>query len=293
MSGAHIERLAHRIVRDETYDLIVAPAIADLHFEAPLGRFARLRAVVAVWLAIAGGLREEVRQDFAQTCTPPVLARASGAGLFTIALQAMLFMWMWSFNPYEHPTAFVLLLPALVSGALPAAMLPAAAILARTNARGAGRVVAIAGTALAALLLVAADRGITETNQKFREEMFVANGLPGAPARGAQERTLAELLVRDDRDSRVAMHHRLSFVGLTVAWTLLGLAVARAPGSAICGTALLGYGFLLLSPFLGSPELAARLPAWSPWIPVALIAATSQVAGVYARRAGWQAGPEP
>jgi hypothetical protein len=213
--------------------------------------------------------------------------------MFAIALQGALFMWMWSFNPLERPVPFLLLLPALVSGAWPAAMLPTAAILARTRMPGARRVVLIASTAVAAVILVAADQGVTETNQMFREQMFAAAGLHGSPARGAQERTLAELWPRDDREARVSIHLRVSILGLTPAWAMLGLALARSRWFVVVAVGLLAYSYHLFSPVLASPEDAARLPTWSPWIPVGLTFVTAGILrAVYARRAG-KAGPEP
>jgi hypothetical protein len=292
VTGARLERLARRVLREDTYRLIVAPAIADLQFEAPLGSHSWMRACVGVWLAIVGALGEEVRHDFRNTCTRPVIARAAIAGMFAIALQGALFMWMWSFNPLERPVPFLLLLPALVSGAWPAAMLPTAAILARTRMPGARRVVLIASTAVAAVILVAADQGVTETNQMFREEIFAAAGAR-SPERGAQERTLAELWPRNDREARVSINLRLSILGLTPAWAMLGLALARSRWFVVVAVGLLAYSYHLFSPVLASPEDAARLPTWSPWIPVGLTFVTAGILrAVYARRAG-KAGPEP
>ena len=277
MIGDRIQKLARSIVREDTYSLIVVPAIADLQFEEQFGLRARLRAYRAVWFAVLGALLEEVRQDFAVTCTRSAVARAATMSGLAIALQGALFLWMWSFNPIERPVAFILLLPALVSGGWPAAMLPMAAILARRGVRGTGRVVLIASAVMAMFILVAADQGVTETNQMFRERIFAAAGAR-SPARGAQERTLAELWPRDDREARVSMHLRLSFIGLTPAWALLGLALARRRWFVVVGVGLVAYAYQFFSPFLAAPEDAARLPVWSPWIPVGLILATAAIA---------------
>jgi hypothetical protein len=291
MVGDRFHKLARRLVREDSYHFIVAPAIADLQFEAHLGQRARLRAYRAAWLAVLGALADELIRDVVSTCTRCAIGRAAAASGLAIALQAALFMWMWSFNPVEHPLAFLLLLPALVSGAWPAALLPSAAILARSRVRGASRVVLIGSAALALFVLGAADQGVTETNQMFREQMFTASGSAGPPARGPQEQTLAQLWDRGDRDARVAVHLRLSILGLTTAWATLGLALARARWFVAVAIGLLAYASQFFSPFLASPEDAARLPVWSPWIPVAVLLFTAGILQAYAKRFG-EARPE-
>ena len=51
---------AERFLSGRTFQLIVAPAVADLQFEQRGGRFARATARLAVLSAVAGGLRDDV-----------------------------------------------------------------------------------------------------------------------------------------------------------------------------------------------------------------------------------------
>ena len=54
---------ADRFLATRTFELIVAPAIADLHFETELGRRGRLASRCAVLRAVAGGLRVGLARD--------------------------------------------------------------------------------------------------------------------------------------------------------------------------------------------------------------------------------------
>ncbi|MBI4263068.1 MAG: hypothetical protein HY657_01715 [Acidobacteria bacterium] len=55
--GTRVAELAARILRAETFTLIVSPAVADLQIEAPTAGWPqRLRGHVAVWRAFCGAL---------------------------------------------------------------------------------------------------------------------------------------------------------------------------------------------------------------------------------------------
>jgi hypothetical protein len=54
---------ADRFLSTRTFNLIVAPALADLQFENELGRRSRMSSCWAVLRAVAGGLREDVSRD--------------------------------------------------------------------------------------------------------------------------------------------------------------------------------------------------------------------------------------
>jgi hypothetical protein len=58
-----IAAFAERFLSDRTYQLIVAPALADLHYEHDAGRRRRLANRVAVLRAVAGGLRDDVARE--------------------------------------------------------------------------------------------------------------------------------------------------------------------------------------------------------------------------------------
>jgi len=56
---------SERFLSDRTFELIVAPALADMQFDPGAGRFARARNHVAVLRAVVGGLRDELSRDSA------------------------------------------------------------------------------------------------------------------------------------------------------------------------------------------------------------------------------------
>jgi hypothetical protein len=52
-----------RFLSDRSFQLVVAPALADLQFDEEAGRRSRVANRVAVLKAVAGGLRLDVRRD--------------------------------------------------------------------------------------------------------------------------------------------------------------------------------------------------------------------------------------
>jgi hypothetical protein len=72
---SQIIAFAERFLSDRTFQLIVAPAVADLQFEHCSGRLRQAANRVAVLRAVAGGLRDD-------------LARASGGMLLLALLPA-------------------------------------------------------------------------------------------------------------------------------------------------------------------------------------------------------------
>lgn len=54
---------ADRFLTDRTFELIVAPALADMQFDAGTGVLGRARNYFAVLRALAGGLHDELSRD--------------------------------------------------------------------------------------------------------------------------------------------------------------------------------------------------------------------------------------
>jgi hypothetical protein len=69
---SRIMSFAERFLSNRTFELVVAPALADLEFESDAGSRRRVENQLAVVRAVAGGLRDD-------------LARASG-GFFALML---------------------------------------------------------------------------------------------------------------------------------------------------------------------------------------------------------------
>ncbi len=64
MPGAWFSTTARWILREDTFELVVAPAIADLQFESPtVTGAARIRLYSAVWVALAGALCIDTEHD--------------------------------------------------------------------------------------------------------------------------------------------------------------------------------------------------------------------------------------
>ncbi len=52
-----------RFLSNRTFELVVAPAVADLQFEQCVGRFSRTASRLAVIRAVAGGLRDDAARE--------------------------------------------------------------------------------------------------------------------------------------------------------------------------------------------------------------------------------------
>lgn len=68
-----------RFLTDRTFELIVAPALADLQYDGETTRVGRARNRLAVLRAVAGGLRDEMSRDSASFVTLALLP----AGYYT------------------------------------------------------------------------------------------------------------------------------------------------------------------------------------------------------------------
>ena len=78
MPGTRLAIVSSRLLRVETFDLMVSPAIADLQFEAPTaGRVRRLQSYMGVWRAFRGALC----QDIALTLRAPFVDEARRSAL--------------------------------------------------------------------------------------------------------------------------------------------------------------------------------------------------------------------
>jgi len=76
MIGRRLEQIGRALVRPLTFETIVAPAIADLQFEASGSRSPRARGYIAVVRALSAAWTEEVRSDTAGTVVAMSLALA-------------------------------------------------------------------------------------------------------------------------------------------------------------------------------------------------------------------------
>jgi hypothetical protein len=280
--GERIDRLARRFVREDNYRMIVAPAIADLQYEAPRGRINRARAYIDVWRAAGAALLDDTVSDITRTFTrrsATSAATVAGGSLIAIlALHVLILPWNWGFALQDEFELFALLVPSLVVSAWPAVMLPGAAVIARKHRAGTARAVLVGACGSGLVLIIAIDGGVTRTNQRFREIAVARQGHRGPLQPGPRERTTWDLAQRDDRASQVEVHARLALCASTIGWALVGLALARASTAALVALGVLAYG--LMASVLSASPLGVTGPAWIPWIPTV----TLFIAGAIASR---------
>lgn len=276
MIGDRLNGIACRLVREETWTKVVAPAIADLQHEAPRGRGWRVRGYIGVWRAVAGGVADEFAADWRRTFTGPDVQQAlmhSGIALWVLTeVQGVLIVRSLGI---ESPgrwtvTLYTLLLPALITSSIPAATAPAAAILAR---RGSRRVIVAASALVAIMLLAATDQIVARTNQEFREVAAAVERQP-VPVPG-------ELRQADTWQARMDFHSRVALCASTVAFAALGIAIARLRPWLLTGLGVVLWA-AYMAVFFAVPVTAfsfgVRPPVWSPWIPVVVLFAAAWLA---------------
>lgn len=79
-----IVAFSDRFLTERTYELIVAPALADMQFDAGRSTVARLRNYFAVLRALAGGLHDEVSRDSFSFLVLTLVPAGYYAGLITV-----------------------------------------------------------------------------------------------------------------------------------------------------------------------------------------------------------------
>jgi uncharacterized protein (DUF983 family) len=196
MNVAHLIGIATRLVRQETYEGLIAPAIADLPFESGDGRWSRARGYIAVWRAILFALTGEIADDCSATVRSAHISSAIGPALMSVAFTGVIFapmMWMTyghSPAPWHHDLVLVALwLPGLLAVLAPTIAVPAAAVLARSNLPGSHRA-ALLLTAATVVTICAANSALHDELTEFRWDMLytsstsVRAGTPGPSALG-------------------------------------------------------------------------------------------------------------
>jgi hypothetical protein len=278
MIGDRLARLAQRLVREDTYATIVAPAIADLQFEASAGVMARVRGSLAACRTIACAVADEILRDVETIVTGPAIVEACGAMAAIVAVllgaHVSVFTWNWGFRPQDHPALFALLLPALLTSFWPVLMLPAGATISRRLRRGNVRLAILAGCVSALVMLAAIDLGVTQTNQRFREISFAASGGPNAIARGTREHTSWHLSKLKDRQSLAEMHFRLSNCASSLGWMLIGIGLHRARRRFLVATGVAAYGLMLPPTAVVTSGIRQYdFPSWAAWFPTSIVLA--------------------
>lgn len=71
---SRVVAFSERFLSQRTFELIVAPALADAQFDEQAGRRSRLANRLAVLRAVAGGLRDGARRESGSVCKLTLLS---------------------------------------------------------------------------------------------------------------------------------------------------------------------------------------------------------------------------
>jgi hypothetical protein len=182
MVGDRLQQLARRIVREETYSTIVAPAIADLQFEAPFGWPSRVRAYAGAWRALLAATVQEITHDCVATSRAVRMRsdlRAVATTLVCLTgLMSAPMIWVGAQSsdaPWHHEALlFMFLLPTALTFSLPAGALPLAAAYARTGAPGGRRAGFIIASAVVVVLSIG-NHALRQRTAALHQELIIAS----------------------------------------------------------------------------------------------------------------------
>jgi hypothetical protein len=197
MTGTHVSRIAQLIVRQHTYNAIVSPAIADLQYEADRGRFARLRAYIAVWRTLAVAFAGELTDDCADAWKGVDVGSLTCAVFVPLAIASAPFVpTMWamygrSARPWHHDAVLLAVAgPGLLVMVGLALAMPGAAMLARHSDPGSRRAAVLITVLIAALLGGIGQAARWHTGRIWFDMYYTSNTSLRA---GDQDRPLWEL----------------------------------------------------------------------------------------------------
>jgi len=146
MIGRSLEQICRAVVRPETFEITVAPAIADLQHEARLGTWARVRGYVSVWRVLCIAIALEIGGDCAATlraaCLREAITPALASAVFTYAFTTPWGIWLGvgRLAHWQHDVALLArLLPGTLAITLPVVAMPIGARLAQVGMPGAFR----------------------------------------------------------------------------------------------------------------------------------------------------------
>jgi hypothetical protein len=281
MAGQWIIAVASRLIREETFEMMVAPAIADLQHE---GEAARLRNYVAVAGVLVHAALNDFRVDVGAAFSRDVMRAAwKPASLWYLGFIVLL--------PFgaildargvtrlgTDGTAFVLgssfVLIAVV--AISWAMAPAVFFMARAHR---SRRVILASTvviAVATTMLATGIRPVRNTIDGYRRAaIWRSLNEPLDLNRPLEE--LVPMLRGPLFRSELARIHRLDDLRLgaaVCAFSLVGLALSRSQGwwLAVRAAAMFGAWLAIASPWLFPWLFRARFPlGYAEWLNLAVI----------------------
>ena len=285
--GRYLEALARRLTRPDTFERLIAPAIADLQCEAPGGFGIRTRHYLAICVvlicALARDFRLDLRTAFEADARQQVWRRAAMWYLAVMTVTTLAALrgaahWSWGFGTFlttfemegsmpwhllSEGQASAALVTALLQGlvnALPFAMAAAAFHLCRQDRRRtivATTIVALAITAVSGLsarpLRAGADRVLYETvaPQVANPERAVGDTQHWKEWLQARQREL---------DGRTAFWMDLQNALMVVPFALFGVVLARRRGWGVLSGVLHIVLTLILVMATGSLAIGSFFP---------------------------------
>jgi hypothetical protein len=94
VTGTWLAAAARRLLRDETFRMVMEPAIADLQIEEPDGHLARVHGYLAVWRVLAAALLIDIRADVGLLWTKSAMRNAWMPALFAGVCVACASIWV-------------------------------------------------------------------------------------------------------------------------------------------------------------------------------------------------------
>ena len=289
MTGDLIAFVARRLLRERTYDLTVAPAIADCGFEAETRlRARRFFGYLSISRALAGALTIDIGDDLAiafnreaRSTAWRTAAHVFGAlFLFNLFSESRLIFDLATLGIDAAAAVFMWRLPDHAAATLPVLLIPVAIVLTRRLGNAVRPVLISAAivSCVFAAVSVAVVVPSTRTAEHYRQAAYWRARMDAADSPRTLEAVRQELtapIMRPDQRraradrNRFLTHDILSRSAGTFAFALIGIAFARTRGwraVSWAGLAFLSYSvvlFALIEMFLRL--YAAQVPAGVPW----------------------------
>jgi len=245
--GTLLAQIGRRVVRRDTYDRIIEPAVADLQYESSTGSWPMLRGYVGVWRAMIAALVGEVATDCVNVCRS---AQVSRVALPMIASGGIALLWhgrfLWEIGrgptPWHHTLVFLVLwIPTITALIAPPVALPLAAMFASTKHPGARRAAVLLAAAVISAIVVTGQRTALKVQPLWRDLLFSSawsrgDGLSERPIwqlRQLYRPRLEEIASRERRHfgsagayQRTLSHRDLALTFSTFSFALIGAVLA-------------------------------------------------------------------
>jgi hypothetical protein len=247
MTGDWVTAVTRWVMRPQTYELTVAPAIADLQHEAATAGLAgRVQGYAGLWRAIIGAFANDIHVDFTLAFNDEARStawRAAGqvfGGLFLLSLftDSRVLFDIDEMGIDGVMTVFIWRLPSHAAAWAPALVIPVAVVLTR-RLEEAKRPVLLSAAILAALFVLGSATIVvpaTHTAEQYVQAAFWRNRMETSHPPRSLEDVRQEMTVPIARpDQRLARagrnrfltHDVLSRGASTFGFALIGVGLAR------------------------------------------------------------------